>query len=106
RRLSDGGRAGWASLDGGDRDERGAPAGAARVPGAPRDPRPVRIRLRDEVAVRDRTDEAGGLRRLLDPARLVEGSADQDAVAHRRAACEQYRQWPDAHRRGRVGWPA
>ena len=32
---------------------------------------------------RDRADDVGGLRRLLDPAGLVEGRADQDAVADR-----------------------
>ena len=67
------------------RDERRAAAGRARLPGAADRPRAVRLRRGDEVAGRDRADDAGGVRRLLGPARLVEGGADPDPVADRRA---------------------
>ena len=68
------------------RDERRAAAGRARLPGAADRARPVRLRVGDEVAGRDRADDARGVRRLLGPARLGEGGADPDPVADRRAA--------------------
>ena len=60
--------------------------GRARLPGAADRARAVRLRVGDEVAGRDRADDARGVRRLLGPARLGEGGADPDPVADRRAA--------------------
>ena len=54
-------------------------------------PGPVRLRLGDEVAHRARADDARGVRRLLGPARLVQGGADPDPVAHRHAARRRQR---------------
>ena len=50
----------------------------SRLPGAAGRGRALRLRVGDEVAERDRADHLGRLRRLLDPARLVEGRPDQD----------------------------
>ena len=67
------------------RHERRAAAGRARVPGADGRPRPVRLRVGDQVGHRARGDPLRQGDRLLDDPRLVGARADQAAVAHRRA---------------------
>ena len=86
RRLPDGGRSRRPDRARGRGDERRAAAGRARLPGPARRRRPLRLRVGDQVARRHPADDVGGLRRLLDPAWLVQGGTDQDGVAHRRAA--------------------
>ena len=66
--------------------ERRAAAGRARLPGADGDPRPVRLRVRDQVGHGHQGDHVPRQSRLLGPARLVPAGPDQDGVAHRRAA--------------------
>ena len=70
-------------------DERRAAARAARLPRPPHRPRAVRLRVRDEVAVRHRAHDARGVRRLLGAAGLGQGGADPDPVADRRAGLER-----------------
>ena len=65
-RVPDRGRARRARRDRGRRDERRAAADAARLPRAAGGPRPVRLRVRHQVADRDRADHLGR-RRVLDP---------------------------------------
>ena len=67
-------------------DERRAAASDPRLPGPPDHPGPVRLRVGDEVADRARADDARGVQRLLDPARLGEGRPDPDPVADRHPA--------------------
>ncbi len=57
-----------------------------RLPGPAHRPRPVRLRVGDQVAHGARADDARGVRRLLGPARLGQGGADPDPVADRHAA--------------------
>ena len=71
-------------------------------PGPADRPRPVRLRLGDEVARGARADDARGVRRLLGPARLGQGGADPDPVADRHAA-RRRRGRPGRHRRHRLG---
>ena len=66
--------------------ERFAPPGRSRLPGAAHRPRALRLRQRHEMAVGDRVDDAGGVRRLLGPPRLGEGGTDPHAVPHRCAS--------------------
>ena len=84
-------------------DERRAAAAVARLPRAAHHPRPVRLRVGDEVARGARADDARGLRRLLGPARLGQGGADPDPVADRHAARRFGRRRPRADRRDRLG---
>ena len=67
-------------------DERRAAAADPRLSGPAHRPRPVRLRLGDEVAQGARADDARGVRRLLGPARLGQGGADPHPVADRHAA--------------------
>ena len=66
-------------------DERRAPPVGARVPGPDDRARPLRLRVRHEVAGRPRAHDARCLRRVLDPARLGEGGTGQDAIEDRHA---------------------
>ena len=66
-------------------ERRGTPR-TTRIPGTSDRARRVRLRQRDEVAQQDRADHVGRGSRLLGAAGLVARGADQDAVAHRRAA--------------------
>ena len=65
--------------------ERRTAARRPRLPGPSHHPRPLRLRERHQVAERDRAHHVGGVRRLLDAARLGQGGAHPDPVAHRRA---------------------
>ena len=86
------------------RHERRAVAGRARLPGSADRRRALRLRLGDQVARPHRADDVGGLRRLLGAARLGEGGADQDGVAHRRAAVvDRADTWAADDRRRRLG---
>ena len=82
-------------------DERRAAARGARVPGPADRPRPVRLRVGDEVAGRDRAHDPRGVRRLLGAARLGEAGADPDPVPDRRAASPA-RRWRRASSRSRA----
>ena len=66
-------------------DERRAAAGGARVPGPAHRPGPVRLRVGDQVADRDRADDLGGVRLLLGAPRLVQGGPDPHPVPDRPA---------------------
>ena len=84
--------------------ERPAAARRARLPGPDGGPRPVRLRVRDQVghpADRDHVRAPAG---LLDPARLRGPGADQDRVADRRAQAARPGQGgPGDGGRGRLG---
>ncbi len=86
RRLPDrlAGRRRARGAGGGGHERRSAAAGA-RLSGTADRARPVRLRVRHQVADQHRADHAGGLQRLLGAAGLGQGGADPDAVAHRRA---------------------
>ena len=79
-------------------DERPAPAAGARLSRPAHRPGPVRLRVGDQVAGRAGADDARVVRRLLGAARLVEGGADPDAVAHRHARRTAPASRPDACR--------
>ena len=70
-------RDGRARRDGRRRHERRAAADRARLPGPPRRARPVRLRVGDQVADRDRADDVRRLRPLLAAPRLGAAGADQ-----------------------------
>ena len=70
------------------RHERRAAADRARLPGPPDRARPVRLRVGDEVADRDRADDVRRVRPLLAAAGLGAAGADQADEPHRHAA------WP------------
>ena len=74
----------------------------ARLPGAHGRAGPVRLRVGDEMGHRPAPHHLGGLRRVLDPARLVETRAGQDDGPHRHAPQRQ----PTAPARSpSVAWP-
>ena len=64
-----------------DRAERATTAGRARVPGADRGPRPLRLRVGHQVGHRDRAHHVGCVRRLLGAERVGQGGARQDVDA-------------------------
>ena len=66
-------------------------------------PRPVRLRLGDEVGRRPQGDQVRRRDRLLDQPRLVGAGTDQDRLADRRA--EELRPGVQGHRRRSPGWP-
>ncbi len=66
------------------RHEPGAPPGRPRLPGAAHRARAVRLRLGDEVALRDRADDPRGRERVLGAPWVGEGRADPQPVADRR----------------------
>ena len=83
---------------GGGGHERRSAAVRARLSGAADHPRPVRLRIRHQVAHEHRADHARGVRRLLGAAGLGQGGADPDPVAHRRAAVRRLGDTASSHR--------
>ena len=72
------GRAGRTGRAARRRDERHGAARGARLPGADGDPRPVRLRVRDQVGHRHRGHHVRGRLGLLGRPRLVAAGADQE----------------------------